>query len=199
VSAPARQARAPWPSFAAIDFETADYGSDSACAVAVVRVEDGRVASRFHRLIRPPRDRFLFTHIHGITWPQVRSEPNFAQLWTEIEAAIGGARFLAAHNARFDRRVLEACCQSAGLLPPRRPYVCTVELARKTWSIYPTKLPLVCGRLGIELDHHQALSDAEACARIVLAALKEGWRPAIADASPKGARGDGSAAPAPAD
>jgi DNA polymerase-3 subunit epsilon len=173
-----RKTPAALPSFAAIDFETADYGSDSACAVGVVSVKAGRIVSRFHRLIRPPRDRFIFTYIHGITWPQVCGEPNFAQLWTEIEAAIGDAQFLAAHNARFDRKVLETCCQAAGLLPPARPYVCTVELARKTWSIRPTQLPAVCGRLGIDLDHHQALSDAEACARIVLAALKEGWRPA---------------------
>ena len=68
------------PSFAAIDFETADYGSDSACAVGVVSVKDGRIASRFHRLIRPPRDRFVFTYIHGITWPQVCLEPSFAML-----------------------------------------------------------------------------------------------------------------------
>ena len=51
--------------------------------------------------------------------PQVCLEPSFAQLWTEIAAAIGDAQFLAAHNARFDRKVLETCCQSAGLEPPR--------------------------------------------------------------------------------
>jgi DNA polymerase-3 subunit epsilon len=173
-----RQAAVPLPDFAAIDFETADHASDSACAVGVVRVKNGRIAARFHRLIRPPRDRFVFTYIHGITWRQVCLEPSFTQLWTDISNAIGDAQFLAAHNARFDRKVLETCCRSAGLLPPQKPYVCTVELARKTWSIFPTQLPAVCGRLGIDLDHHEALSDAEACARIVLAALKEGWRPA---------------------
>jgi len=168
------------PAFAAIDFETADTGADSACAVGVVRVQGGRITQRWHRLIRPPRRNFLFTYIHGITWPQVCAEPTFAQLWPEVEAVIGDVDFLAAHNARFDRRVLETCCQAAGLTAPARHYVCTVELARRTWSIFPTQLPAVCLRLGIELDHHQALSDAEACARIVLAALKTGWRPAAA-------------------
>jgi DNA polymerase-3 subunit epsilon len=165
--------------------------------VGVVRDENGRIAERFHCLIRPPRERFVFTYIHGITWPQVCLEPCFAQLWTRICAAIGGAQFLAAHNARFDRKVLETCCQDAGLPPPPQPYVCTVQLARKTWSIYPTQLPAVCGRLGIDLDHHQALSDAEACARIVLAALKEGWVPTLAGASPKGDPGRGAPAPRP--
>jgi len=165
------------PSFTAIDFETADQGSDSACAVGVVRVEEGRITQRFHRLIRPPRQDFVFTYIHGITWGQVCVEPTFAELWPQIQEAIGEAEFLAAHNARFDRKVMDTCCLSAGVIPPRRPYVCTVELARKTWSIFPTQLPMVCGRLNIDLNHHEALSDAEACARIVLAALKTGWRP----------------------
>jgi len=35
----------------------------------------------------------------------------------------------------------------------------------------------VCGRLGIPLDHHEALSDASACAEILLRAHAEGWEP----------------------
>ena len=49
-----------------------------------------------------------------------------------------------------------------------------MKLARDTWRIYPTKLPDVCRRLAIALNHHEALSDAEACARIVIAAQKQG-------------------------
>lgn len=64
-----------------------------------------------------------------------------------------------------------AAPRSAGLRSHR---LCTVRLARRVWSIRPTKLPDVFRRLGLELDHHGALSDAEACARIVLAAYEEG-------------------------
>jgi DNA polymerase-3 subunit epsilon len=78
--------------------------------------------------------------------------------------------FIAAHNAAFDRSVLQACCLKASLKPPSIPFICTVELARKVWNIYPTKLPDVCNKLGISLDHHNAASDALACASIVIAA-----------------------------
>jgi DNA polymerase-3 subunit epsilon len=182
------KAASPQPCFAAIDFETADTGPDSACSVGVVRVKAGRIEQRYHCLIRPPRQSFIFTYIHGITWSQVCLEPSFAESWPRIREAIGEADFLAAHNASFDRKVLETCCRGAGLRPPPQSYVCTVALARKTWSIYPTKLPMVCDRLGITLNHHEALSDAEACARIVMAALKTGWRPAPAGPAPEGAR-----------
>jgi DNA polymerase-3 subunit epsilon len=55
------------PTFAAIDFETADYGRDSACAVAVVRVEGRVVVDRVRYYIRPPRRHFVFSYLHGIS------------------------------------------------------------------------------------------------------------------------------------
>jgi DNA polymerase III subunit epsilon len=155
--------------FVALDFETANRYPDSACSIGLVRVEQGQVVDKAHYLIRPPRRQFEFTHIHGITWPQVANQPNFAERWPQIAAILAGADFLAAHNAAFDRGVLQACCQAYDILPPLFEFVCTVQLARKTWNIRPTKLPNVCEYLGIPLNHHDALSDAEACARIAIA------------------------------
>ena len=40
------------PTFVAIDFETADYGRDSACALALVRVEAGVIVQRTFSYIR---------------------------------------------------------------------------------------------------------------------------------------------------
>ena len=158
--------------FIAIDFETADYDRDSACAVALVRVEGSRIVHRSHFLIRPPRQHFIFSYLHGITWEMVAEEPTFRELWPELKALLADVKFLAAHNAPFDRGVLQACSAAHGLEPPRLPFLCTVKLARQTWKLSPAKLPDVCNFLGIPLDHHNAASDAEACARIVIAARK---------------------------
>jgi len=160
----------PGGAFVALDFETADHGPDSACAVGVVRVEGSRVVRREVVLLRPPRPRILFSHVHGITWPMVASAPAFAEAWPRLLPALEGAAFLAAHNAPFDRRVLAACCTAAGLPVPPQPFVCTVQLARRRWGLRPANLPAVCRRLGIGLVHHDPGSDAEACARIVIAA-----------------------------
>jgi DNA polymerase-3 subunit epsilon len=156
--------------FVSLDFETADNGRDSACSVGLIRVEDYQIVQRAHYLIRPPRSSFRFTYIHGIRWQDVADQPSFGELWDTIQPLLKGAEFLAAHNASFDQGVLYACCDAYGIPYPSQPFICTVQLARKTWNLYPTKLPNVCDYLGIELDHHQALSDAEACARIVISA-----------------------------
>jgi DNA polymerase-3 subunit epsilon len=156
--------------FVAIDFETADTGRDSACAVALVRVERHRIVDRKVALIRPPRRHFLFSCLHGITWDAVADKPTFRECWPGLCGFLDGARFLAAHYSAFDRSVLKACCESAGLAVPDLPFLCTVKLARETWRLRPTKLPNVCAHLRIPLRHHDAGSDAEACARIVIEA-----------------------------
>ncbi len=158
--------------FVAIDFETADSGHDSACAVALVRVEGARIVERERRLIRPPRRHFEFTWVHNITWEQVARERSFGPVWSTLLPVLRGAQFLAAHNASFDRSVLYACCAAAGIAPPAIPFRCTVELARRTWGIYPTKLPDVCRHLHLPLTHHDPMSDAEACANIVIEAYR---------------------------
>ena len=161
--------------FVAIDFETADPGADSACAVALTRVRNGKIAEEICRYIRPPRDRFVFTHIHGITWTRVRDEPVFAEVWTQLRPLLEGAGCFVAHNAPFDRGVLRACCDAAGIPVPRLRFACTVQAARRAWNLRPTRLPDVCRYLAIPLRHHDPASDAHACAEIALAAIQDGY------------------------
>ena len=162
--------------FAAIDFETANHSRDSACAVGIAIVQADQIVSLKQYMIRPPTQEFCFTHIHGLTWNDVRDAPTFSQVWKNLLPVLARLNFLAAHNAPFDRSVLNACCESYRLRPPAQSFVCTVQIARSIWNIRPTKLPDVCRYLGISLTHHEAKSDAEACARIVLAAYKRGWQ-----------------------
>lgn len=164
-------------SFAAIDFETANHEPESACALGVAVVRAGQIIAVERYLIRPPTPEFRFTHIHGLTWEQVRDAPTFPQVWRQVTRRLAASQFLAAHNARFDRSVLAACCEHYRLHPPPEPFVCTVDVARRLWNLRPAKLPDVCRHLGIPLRHHDPGSDAEACARIVLAASEYGWRP----------------------
>ena len=160
--------------FVAIDFETADYGRDSACAIAIIVAEEGKIIRNYSTLIRPPRSCFEFTWLHGISWGDVADKPTFGELWPKMAPLFEGAEFVAAHNASFDRGVLAACCSLYNHTPVIDRYLCTMRLARRLWDIRPTKLSDVCGQFGIPLNHHQAESDALACAKIVLRARHTG-------------------------
>ena len=76
--------------FVAIDFETADHGPDSACAVGLVRVEGLTVVRRETVLLRPPRRHIIFTAIHGITWEMVEDKPPFVAAWPQLLDLDGG-------------------------------------------------------------------------------------------------------------
>ena len=92
------------PVYVALDFETADYQPDSACAVGLAKVRGGEVVDTLYSLIRPPRRRVLFTWVHGITWKDVQGSPTFLEFWPQMASFLQGVTHLVAHNAPFDRR-----------------------------------------------------------------------------------------------
>ena len=154
--------------FVAIDFETANRYRNSACAISLVKVENNKIVDTLTQLLRPPLLHFEFTYIHGITAQDVVQAPSYIEFHEKLLHFVEGASFLAAHNASFDSSVLNALCRHWNLQAPGLSWQCTVKLARSTWGVYPTRLPDVCNHLNIALKHHDATSDATACARIVL-------------------------------
>jgi DNA polymerase-3 subunit epsilon len=159
--------------FLAIDFETANYFRDSACAVGLVRVENNKIVEKVSYIIRPPSNWFVFTYIHGLTWNDVKNEPHFGEIWEKVHPLFRNIDFLVAHNATFDKSVLKACCERYRISPPTLSFQCTMQLSRALWKIYPTDLESVCRHFRIPLKHHDALSDTIACAKIMIKALEE--------------------------
>jgi len=158
--------------FAAIDFETATGYHNSACAVAIVSIQNGKIIDEYYSLIQPPENYFWrrFTQeIHGIHWRDTLNAPSIADLLPELKKRLAG-QTVVAHNAPFDSDVL---LQS---LKYHHIDVTTLEIAqwKCTLEIYrnkgfkPAALNACCDRLGIPLNHHNALSDAKACAELFL-------------------------------
>jgi DNA polymerase-3 subunit epsilon len=104
----------------------------------------------------------------------VKDQPSFCDIWPEFAQKLENVDFLAAHNASFDRSVLKACCETSGHQTTSSPFLCTVKVARAAWEIFPTKLSDVALKLQIPLQHHDAESDATACAKIMIKAREKG-------------------------
>jgi DNA polymerase III subunit epsilon len=162
--------------FTAIDFETANSSSASACSVGLVKVRDGRVVDRASWYIRPPygHDEFLYwnTLIHGIRAEDVIGAADWVgQLPDIVEFADGDA--LVAHNAGFDMGVIRAACAVTLVPCPSFDYLCSLRVARKTYQLDSYRLPVAAMAAGFEdFEHHQALADSEACAAIIVHASK---------------------------
>ena len=162
----------------AIDFETFNSSGDSACSVGVAVIEDHEITKTHHRLIRPPTNElnpYCFRH-HGICWDDVKREPDFKDVWSQVWNDIQDASYFVAHNAGFDQDVLSSCCDFHGIDPPESEFLCSLELAESFWSLETYKLNRVCEFLKIPLLHHNAQSDAEASAKILLRAMQHGYQ-----------------------
>ncbi|WP_423923076.1 3'-5' exonuclease [Frigoribacterium sp. 2-23] len=157
--------------FTAIDFETANSHSASACSVGLVKVRDGVVVDKVGWLIRPPLGYDEFnewnTRIHGIVASDVVDAFGWAEQFELLVDFVGDDMFVA-HNAGFDMGVIRAACAATGLVPPASRYLCSLQVARKTYTLDSYRLPVAAMAAGFEgFSHHDALADAEACAAIV--------------------------------
>lgn len=159
--------------FAAIDFETANYSPTSICSVGIVVVRGGEIVERIHSLVRPTPNYYVrrFTEIHGICRHDTEDAPTFAQVWARLAPRVEGLPMVA-HNKGFDESVLRHTLAAYGIAWPGYEFHCTLQAARRLFPrdrIGNHRLPTVCHHLGIEFDnHHDALADAEGCARIAL-------------------------------
>jgi len=158
--------------FVAIDFETANGAKNSACAVGIVTVKNGVITDSYYTLIKPPENSYHWgcIRVHGINPEDTAHSPTFSDLYPEFQRRLQG-QVVVAHNAPFDRSVLIACMKDANLdydaLDIHDKWQCTVKIYREK-GFKPCSLSACCKVLGIELKHHQALSDAKACAELYL-------------------------------
>lgn len=149
--------------FVAIDFETALGKRHSACAVGIVVVENNRITERFHTLIQPPKNEYHYmnTRIHGITPEMTKNEKSFDQIYPIICDYIHN-RHVVCHNAAFDMDVLAKTMKYYNINDDLDfNFHCTLKL-------YGGGLKECCEDHNIPLNHHDPLSDAEACALLFL-------------------------------
>ena len=147
-------------SFTAIDFETAQGKRSSICQLGLVRVENGIITGTMNRLICPPDNYYFYrnTSIHGICAEHTRNAPTFAALWQQIKPFILN-QTVVAHNGAFDFSCLAQTLNYYQLQLPDYQKQCT-------YKIYKKDLASLCREHRIKLNHHDALSDAMACAEL---------------------------------
>jgi DNA polymerase-3 subunit epsilon len=166
--------RLPTCNFIAIDFETAT-SKMHACQIGIVVVRNGIITERICHLIQPPGNEYGFQQKkkHRITPSKTTHSPLFTEIWGKINHLFHNATVIA-HNVNFDRNVLFKNLNYYHLDSPEiDKWICTYN------DIYGCSLEVACQENGIPLlQHHDALADAEACAKLYL--LHCGITPAYA-------------------
>jgi len=154
-------------SFTAIDFETAQGYRWSICQVGLVRVEHGIITDEINLLVKPPKNYYWsrFIDIHGITPEKTSNAPTFNLIWHKIEPFIKNQNVVAHNGLSFDFPVLSKALEYYGMQAPDYEKHCTYRIFRKN-------LAALSEIYNIPLNHHDALSDAKACAALFMIHLK---------------------------
>lgn len=155
--------------FIAIDFETANSVRSSICSMGVAIVENGKLVGTDHFLIKPAPNYYdsFNTILHGIGDWQTKNEKTFEQQWNELQKYFH-QKTIVAHNAAFDCGLLRYTLDAFELSYPDVDYHCTYRLSQELLPLSSHKLNDVSRHFKIELNHHNAESDAKASALIAL-------------------------------
>lgn len=151
--------------FVAVDFETAT-NNRFACQIGLVVCKDGQIVERIERLIQPPGNNYDFQpmQVHGIRPTMTASAPNFEEVWNEIGHYLQNTEIVA-HNAPFDRTVLQVNADYYGIMLMG----VDMDWTDTCYIFGKARLEVLCAAYGIDASgHHNALFDAECCAKFYL-------------------------------
>jgi DNA polymerase-3 subunit epsilon len=122
--------------------------------------------------MRPPAPVNFFNRfnsaLHGITSAMVADQPSFSRRLDQLLELAGGVP-LVAHNSSFDVGAIRQGCDLEDRPWPRLDYACSLVIARRALDLISYRLPSVAEECSVKLEaHHDAGSDALACAQVVL-------------------------------
>jgi DNA polymerase-3 subunit alpha (Gram-positive type) len=161
-----------------IDTETTGLERDARIveiAVARVHLPDCEVLARASQLVDPQMPiPERTTRVHGITDQMVRGRPTIDVVLPKFFAFAGKSPVLA-HNAAFDRRIIQREAQRIGLKTPDLVFYDSIELAKNVLpprTVRNHKLPTLIDHFGTrDPCTHRALADTIALVGVLRALL----------------------------
>ena len=154
-----------------LDFETANFCNGSICAVGAALIENGITIERREYLIKPHKSVDYMSNfcrdVHGISYEDLRESPEFPEIWQCVRQLLVSADCVVIHNAPFDLRHLHNVLSLYHLPSVSFDYVCSLRLCRYHFpEAHSHSLNCMADMFGITFQHHDALEDAETCAKI---------------------------------
>ncbi|RZD23671.1 transposase [Pseudoalteromonas sp. MEBiC 03485] len=161
--------------FVSLDVETANSDPSSICQVGLARFRDGVVVDTVSQLINPHQ---YFSaeniSIHGIRSSDVKNAPSLAEFNEQFWQFIGND-YVVTHTS-YDRTAVSRASIHYNLMANQKAiWIDSARVTRRAWKEFNERgygLSNICAHLGIEFKHHDALEDAIACGKVLIAACK---------------------------
>ena len=155
--------------YAFIDCETAD-STGAICAIGLIYDPPEGQPEEYYTLVNPERPMQAENlAIHGITDEMVADAPTFPEIWPVLQKYLTGSVIVAHSALSADLFFLRSTMGRYGLELGEVRYLCTCRSAQKLMPELPNhRLDTLCAHFGIQLDHHNAMSDARGCRELFL-------------------------------
>lgn len=160
---PQRRLQGNKKAFVAIDFEYLYHSRyDTPCAIGMVKVIDNVITEKFYTLIHQPKLDAKLAPNNGITPEMLVDAPPYSNVYEYMVTFTEGLAIVA-HNAGTEKKILRETPH-----PSHLPSLAEYNFIDTDALSGHRSLPTLCEEYGIPLNHHNALSDAEACAEVYL-------------------------------
>lgn len=146
-------------------------------ALGITVIDKGIITDKYFYLINPETDFDPYVvKLIGITPEMVKDKPTFPEIWEKVKDVMSSG-LLVAHGATGDLKALCGCMKDYGIeWKDEIEYTCTCDMGIKCYNdLGAYSLDTLCEHIGFtELQHHDALSDSEGCARLYLDYMEKG-------------------------
>ena len=160
--------------FIALDVETANASRASICQIGMVAYAGNTELWRWESLVDPQEDfegDAYHAKMHGIGPGEVLSAPDFRGVLQTISGTMASQVIVAWGD--FDQDAIHQAATKYALETPNVFWLDACRVARVVWpNLESYKLSAMADLFGIIYTAHQALPDAETCAKVLLAALE---------------------------
>jgi len=149
-------------SFCVVDIETngSFKNGGQIIEIGAVRVQGGKEVAHFHSLISAPSVPAHISELTGIDASMLEGAPSLASVLNEFRLFLRDDIFVA-HNVSFDYSFISSSLQQCGFGVLLNQKLCTIDLSRRLIESERYSLDVLKSLLGIENEHHRALSDAQ--------------------------------------
>lgn len=165
--------------FVVFDLETTGLTSspsggnmDKIIEVGAFKILNGEICESFSTFINP--ERRLSSEIvalTGIDQSMVQNAPTVRQVMPDFFKFINGC-YLVGHNAAdFDFKFIDYYSSACGYIPERK-IIDTIPLSQELLHLPNYKLNTVADHFGVVFNHHRAIDDALATAKIFIELIK---------------------------
>lgn len=167
--------RVPIPNkYIALDVETANTSPATICQIGLAWFEDGVITDTWSTYLNPNCDFSpINVRIHGIRPETVESSPCFCDIVDDLRNKFHQA--IVVHHTHFDHTAFTHALEKHKLPDFDCTWLDSSVVARRTWEKYAIRgfgIADICQDFGIDLgNHHDALSDAIACGKILSKAI----------------------------